>query len=395
MPLTTMTPEEQWACDVLEQLGQSVAAEQHTEASNGSSLEGDEAQQLAEFERNISQLTEKSDILKQSKAHSTTFKNLDETLRVNVKKAQNAIEKNNQEAIASTFSELKQSITSLTGMIESAEESFVGYSQETDTLRQEYSEYSKRKAAFARRAYFSKRGTKKMNKFNSICEKLSRKLDHLEDSLQAGTLDEMPRTLKSCSKTVHQIQKEVDWLEASETQIPESLRVDEKKLQGNLETDYVKNKESWRPQICYNAAIRVGVIEGNLTEYMRQILMSGNTVDGYPVGYAELMGISEETVEKLFDDRKIEESGIMNFRDDRSGRISHTAYLQKTRKETVELYHTNCQTLDMALLGDATTLPKSGPVTHYNLSDPDTQSRFQDWLDSGYSFKHTPASQLK
>ncbi|KZK93355.1 hypothetical protein PsAD5_03068 [Pseudovibrio sp. Ad5] len=165
-------------------------------------------------------------------------------------------------------------------------------------------------------------------------------------------------------------------------------------LQKKIASDFAKKPEGWHPQVCYNFALKVGVLEGKISNHFKQELMSGAKVGGYPLGFSDKMGITASNTQKYFDHTKITGSGIINFIDDQVGAVVHTAYLQKEDGGSVHIYHANCMTLDMALLGDAPDVPKVGCVTHYEVSDHYTQNRLQCWLDGGYSFKFTPASKL-
>ncbi|KZK87431.1 hypothetical protein PsAD13_00707 [Pseudovibrio sp. Ad13] len=408
MPLTNLTPEEhKWTEEMLRLLrinvqggaagGEEGALGDGAAAAGGEGAEAsaDDASEFAWLEQSISELYAKSAILRNYKSLSSTFKKLDKATQSALKASVAAIHDKNEIVVASTVTALQKCISELSGLIDDAERTLSELGDEVSGLHEEYETHSQRKAEFVKLAYFSKNNAKKLSKFNVVCEDVAKEIGNAEACVQARNIDDVNKALKSCNKALQKLRKEMDWLDSSEASKPESKRVGDEKLQGGLIADYDKKKESWRPQVCYNAAMKVGVIEGNLPEFLRTSLMGAAKVNGYPEGYPELMGVSTETVEKEFDHSKVEESGVLNFVDDRSGHISHTAYLQKTDKGTVELYHTNCQTLDMALLGKGQDIPKSGLVTHYELSDPDTQNRFQEWLNKGYSFKHTPASDLK
>ncbi|SFJ99619.1 hypothetical protein SAMN04488518_101669 [Pseudovibrio ascidiaceicola] len=398
MPLTDLTPEEhQWTEEMFKLLRINAGGEEGAEggAAAGGAASVDTPADFSQLEHSISELSTKSDILRNYKALSSSFKKLDKATQSALKAALAAIHEKDKQAVVSAVSALQKCVSEHSELISDAERTLSELSDEVNGLRQEYNEHAGRKAEFVKRAYFSKTNAKKLSKFSSACEDVSKELTHAEASVQARNIDDVNKALKTSTKSLQKLRKEMDWLDTSEASKSESKRMGDEKLQGNLTSDYDKKRESWRPQVCYNAAMKVGVIEGNLPEFMRASLMGENKVNGYPEGYPELMGISPETIEKEFDHTKVEESGVLNFVDDRTGHISHTAYLQKTDKGSVELYHTNCQTLDMALLGKAQNIPKAGLVTHYELSDPDTQNRFQEWLNKGYSFKHTPASDLK
>ncbi|KZK95655.1 hypothetical protein PsAD46_00668 [Pseudovibrio sp. Ad46] len=395
MPLTDLTPEEhRWTEDMFKLLrinaGGAEGAETG-EASAEAALPAD----FSQLEHSISELNAKSDILRNYKALNSSFKKCDKATQSALKAALAAIHDKNENAVISSVSLLQRCVSEHSKLINDAERTLSELSDEVGGLREEYNEHADRKGEFVKRAYFSKANAKKLSKFTSACEDINKELTHAEACVQARNIDDVNKALKSGNKSLQKLRKEMDWLDSAEASKPESKRVGDEKLQGSLTADYDKKKESWRPQVCYNAAMKVGVIEGNLPEFLRSSLMGENKVNGYPEGYPELMGVSPETVEKEFDHTKVEESGVLNFVDDKTGHISHTAYLQKTDKGSVELYHTNCQTLDMALLRKDQDIPKSGLVTHYELSDPDTQNRFQEWLNKGYSFKHTPASDLK
>ncbi len=71
-------------------------------------------------------------------------------------------------------------------------------------------------------------------------------------------------------------------------------------------------------------------------------------------------------------------SGSLNYAGDSAAHIFHSACLQKTDIGSVELYHTNCQRLNMAMLAEGKVSTKKGLVTHYELSNPDTQRRYQE-----------------
>ncbi|WP_108819891.1 hypothetical protein [Pseudovibrio sp. Alg231-02] len=395
MPLTDLTPEEhRWTEDMFKLLrinaGGAEGAETG-EASAEAALPAD----FSQLEHSISELNAKSDILRNYKALNSSFKKCDKATQSALKAALAAIHDKNENAVISSVSLLQKCVSEHSELINDAERTLSELSDEVGGLREEYNEHANRNAEFVKRAYFSKANAKKLSKFTSACEDVNKELSHAEACVQARNIDDVNKALKSGNKALQKLRKEMDWLDLAEASKPESKRMGDEKLQGSITADYDKKKESWRPQVCYNAAMKVGVIEGNLPEFLRSSLMGENKVNGYPEGYPELMGVSPETVEKEFDHTKVEESGVLNFVDDKTGHISHTAYLQKTDKGSVELYHTNCQTLDMALLRKDQDIPKSGLVTHYELSDPDTQNRFQEWLNNGYSFKHTPASDLK
>ena len=165
-------------------------------------------------------------------------------------------------------------------------------------------------------------------------------------------------------------------------------------LQKKIASDFAKNPEGWHPQVCYNFALKVGVLESKISEQSKQELMSGVSVGGYPLGFSDKMGVTASNTQKYFDHTKITASGVINFIDDHKSAVVHTAYLQKEESGSVHIYHANCMTLDLALLGEATDLPQVGCLTHYEVSDHYTQNRFQCWLDGGYSFKFTPVSEL-
>ncbi|QUS56154.1 hypothetical protein [Pseudovibrio brasiliensis] len=393
MPLTDLTKEEhQWADDMFKLLH--ISADGEEGAENGAASAGTPTD-FTHLEQSISELNAKSDILRNYKALSSSFKKIEKATQSALKAALAAIHEKNEQAVGSTVSALQKCTSEHAGLINDAERTLAELSDEVGGLRAEYEEHSARKTEFVKRAYFSKANAKKLNKYTSACEDVDKELNQAEASVQARNIDDVNKALKSSTKSLQKLRKEMDWLDSAEASKPESKRMDEEKLQGSLTADYEKKRENWRPQVCYNAAMRVGVIEGNLPEFMRTSLMGETKVNGYPEGYPELMGVTPETVEKEFDYTKVEESGVLNFVDDKTGHISHTAYLQKTDKGSIELYHTNCQTLDMALLAKGQAIPKSGLVTHYELSDPERQGRFQEWLNKGYSFKHTPASDLK
>ncbi|MES0870107.1 hypothetical protein [Pseudovibrio sp. SCP19] len=393
MPLTDLTKEEhQWADDMFKLLH--ISADGEEGAENGAASAGTPAD-FTHLEQSISELNAKSDILRNYKALSSSFKKIEKATQSALKAALAAIHEKNEQAVGSTVSALQKCTSEHAGLINDAERTLSELSDEVRGLREEHKEHTARKAEFVKRAYFSKANAKKLNKYTSACEDVDKELNQAEASVQARNIDDVNKALKSSTKCLQKLRKEMDWLDTAEASKPESKRMGDEKLQGGLVADYQKKKESWQPQVCYNAAMKVGVVEGNLPEFMRQSLINQKRVNGYPSGFQELMGVTAETVEKKFDHSKIEESGILNFVDDATGQISHTAYLQKTDKNTLEIYHANCQTLDMALLAKGQDVPKVGLVTHYELSDPDTQNRFQGWLDQGFSFKHTPASDLK
>ncbi|SDR23045.1 hypothetical protein [Pseudovibrio sp. Tun.PSC04-5.I4] len=396
MALTDLTPDEhQWAEEMFKLLrismesGEGAVGSEDGEPSTGGVAD------FSQLEQSISELNAKSGILKNYKTLSSAFKKADKATQSGLKAAVAAIHDKNEQAVASTTSALQKCVTDLSGLIDDAEKALAELAGEISGFRAEYISHTERKAEFEKRAYFSKAGAKKLSKFNAMCEGVEKEISQAEACVQTRNIDDVNKALKSCTKSLQKLRNEVDSLASSDASKPETTRVTEEKLQGNIEANYAKKRESWRPSVCYNAAMKVGVIEGNLPEFMRQSLMGEIKVNGYPKGYPELMGVSPETVEKQFDHTKVDESGILNFVDDATGKISHTAYIQKTDKDTLEIYHTNCQTLDMALLSKGGDIPKVGAVTHYELSDPDTQGRFQDWLNAGYSFKHTPASELK
>ncbi|KZL15978.1 hypothetical protein [Pseudovibrio sp. Ad26] len=395
MPLTDLTPEEhQWTEDMFKLLRIDAGGAEGAEAGEASA-EAALPADFSQLEHSISELNAKSDILRNYKALSSPFKKCDKATQSTLKAALAAIHDKNEKAVISSISFLQTCVSEHSELIHDAERTLSELSDEVGGLREEYNEHANRNAEFVKRAYFSKANAKKLSKFTSACEDVNKELSHAEACVQARNIDDVNKALKSGNKALQKLRKEMDWLDSAEASKPESKRMGDEKLQGSITADYDKKKESWRPQVCYNAAMKVGVIEGNLPEFLRSSLMGENKVNGYPEGYPELMGVSPATVEKEFDHTKVEESGVLNFVDDKTGHISHTAYLQKTDKGSVELYHTNCQTLDMALLRKDQDIPKSGLVTHYELSDPDTQNRFQEWLNNGYSFKHTPASDLK
>ncbi|KZL28875.1 hypothetical protein [Pseudovibrio sp. Ad37] len=395
MPLTDLTPEEhQWTEDMFKLLRIDAGGAEGAEAGEASA-EAALPADFSQLEHSISELNAKSDILRNYKALSSSFKKCDKATQSALKAALAAIHDKNEKAVISSISFLQKCVSEHSELINVAERTLSELSDEVGGLREEYNEHANRKAEFVKRAYFSKANAKKLSKFTSACEDVNKELSRAETCVQARNIDDVNKALKSGNKALQKLRKEMDWLDSAEASKPESKRMGDEKLQGSITADYDKKKESWRPQVCYNAAMKVGVIEGNLPEFLRSSLMGENKVNGYPEGYSELMGVSTETVEKEFDHTKVKESGVLNFVDDKTGHISHTAYLQKTDKGSVELYHTNCQTLDMALLRKDQDIPKSGLVTHYELSDPDTQNRFQEWLNNGYSFKHTPASDLK
>ncbi|WP_208978250.1 hypothetical protein [Pseudovibrio denitrificans] len=337
----------------------------------------------------------KSEVVKNDKSLSSNYKKIDKAIQSSLKTVVAAIHDRNEETMASAMNILQRCISEFSNLINDGERILQELSSEVVGVRDEWAVLADRREDFVRRCYFSKAAAKKLNKFVAVCEALGKDLNNADSCIRQKKIDLLQQVLKAGTKNLQRLRQEVDKLEDAVSTKPAAKRLSDEKLHEGLTSDYSKKKESWQPQVCYNAAMKVGVIEGNLPEFMRQSLIKEKKVNGYPAGFKKLMGVTAETVEKKFDHSKIEESGILNFVDDATGQISHTAYLQKTDKNTLEIYHANCQTLDLALLAKGQNIPKVGLVTHYELSDPDTQSRFQGWLDQGFSFKHTPASDLK
>lgn len=403
MPATTITTEEQkWAEKVYSHLNWSFPDQDIHIPESLTTAENDDddtglkrlSGELSALEDAIMRLSGLEELAKGYKPTASIFKKSRKSAETNLKAAKTAQANNNVKLLEAKILALRANTLELDGAVEIAEKEFKSVTEDVTKLKQHHSQLEAHKAELLKRAMFQKVLASKFKNYETHLAEVAKQIDAIDLSVSLQDIDHTAKAVKSAQKHLQKLEKDVQWFdEYAETPKP-AKTLSEDKLKSKIASDYSKKKESWRPMVCYNTALKVGVLEGNLSDHFHKCLMSKKLVQGYPEGYAELMDVSAETVAKTFDHNEIGESGLINFWDDHTEKVSHTAYLQKTEDGDLHIYHTNCLPLDRALMGNAIEAPQTGGLTHYNLSNQETQGYLQNWLNGGYSFKVTPASEL-
>ncbi|EDO3408687.1 hypothetical protein C0N49_23285, partial [Salmonella enterica] len=95
-----------------------------------------------------------------------------------------------------------------------------------------------------------------------------------------------------------------------------------------IKIDNVRLEERPAIPVCYRLAVNAGVVAGTISKETEDILSSipGN----YSENYQKIMGITVGNYFMHISKDHIVDSGIINFRNLRSGKIFHTAYVHKT-----------------------------------------------------------------
>lgn len=165
-------------------------------------------------------------------------------------------------------------------------------------------------------------------------------------------------------------------------------------MQNNVRILYKKLAKTSEPDICYAVALRSGQAEKVLSPKVFDKLMHNAFENGYPSRWKEAMGITPERIQSKFDPADMTESGVINFFDKRrDNKLVHTAYIQKTADGKQVLYNTNQLELDLAMLGPGKTPNIAGRSAVYSLEEGGA-ANLQQWLDKGYDFSFTPASEI-
>lgn len=152
---------------------------------------------------------------------------------------------------------------------------------------------------------------------------------------------------------------------------------------------------------CYEAALRVGIVEGTLMpKALDRVLQVTNDAQSigtrYTQSYKHLMGITSSNTLKTFKPEVITESGVLNFK--RVGEtepFSHTVYVQRSKTDELFVFNKNDPSLDMAMTGRNQSPVTAGACQVYAL-DNAGQANLQKWLDGppAREMAYTPASEL-
>lgn len=148
-------------------------------------------------------------------------------------------------------------------------------------------------------------------------------------------------------------------------------------------------KKDAMPTICYSLALHAGIagltVKPKAAEkVMDEMSKGGNYGQRYQI-FMNINGNGSTTFIK----QDINESGILNFRSSNDGELVHTAYLHRTKAGEHILLHNNSLSLDMEMTGNGTLPFQRGGVNIYTKIE-----RLQNFLDSGYTYHFTSASQL-
>lgn len=159
----------------------------------------------------------------------------------------------------------------------------------------------------------------------------------------------------------------------------------------NLNKRYNHMSENQQPNICYTLAMHAGVAGNTLSkEAEAEVAKSENL--NYSPRYQQLMGINATNHSRHFDANAITESGVLNFRDNGTERLSHTAYLHRDPSGALTLMHNNGMSLDQALMARGMPIGEQhGGMMVYHL-DQDRLQNLQGYLDNGRTFHFSPAS---
>ena len=172
------------------------------------------------------------------------------------------------------------------------------------------------------------------------------------------------------------------------------------RLLNKLDIELAK-KPSIAKGVCYETALRVGLVEGtvmpNTLDAVLHATKSAQSIGTrYTQPYKNLMGITSGNTAQVFKPDVITESGLLNFK--RVGDaepFSHTVYVQKSSNNELFLFNNNDLSLDLAMAGRNQLPVTAGGCQVYAL-DKAGQANLQTWLDGPPSreLAYTPASEL-
>ncbi|WP_395607402.1 hypothetical protein [Pseudomonas sp. B22129] len=155
--------------------------------------------------------------------------------------------------------------------------------------------------------------------------------------------------------------------------------------------------------ICYEASMRVGQAEKNLTADVYDAVVAATNRKGgtnYSPRYLAYMGIEPGSLKTTFNPADITESGLLNFKHATpDGDFAHTVYIQKSNDGELFLFNTNSPDLDLAMIRNGNPPVISAGMSVYPLGN-DKHKGLQNFLDGldakpGWQFAYTPASTLR
>ncbi|HEA0262149.1 TPA: hypothetical protein RU610_000348 [Salmonella enterica] len=151
-----------------------------------------------------------------------------------------------------------------------------------------------------------------------------------------------------------------------------------------IKIDNVRLEERPAIPVCYRLAVNAGVVAGTISKETEDILSSipGN----YSENYQKIMGITVGNYFMHISKDHIVDSGIINFRNLRSGKIFHTAYVHKTINGEIIFLHNNNLTIDAILNKGMHSLPLQKGGLNVHILDDQKLRNLQDYLNQNIGF---------